>query len=101
MFLLLCAQTPRLKMFSFMLDKKDIQILQGMFLENNAILKRDLRLEMHDLITASERRLIARMDRLRTEIVTDVAEVLDECILPQIADLQDDMAMVKRHLKLA
>lgn len=84
-----------------MLDKKDIQILQGMFLENNAILKRDLRLEMHDLITASERRLIARMDRLRTEIVTDVAEVLDECILPQIADLQDDMAMVKRHLKLA
>ncbi len=88
-----------------MLDKKDIQILQGMFLQNNAILKQDIckemREEMQAMITASEHRLIARMDRLRTEIVTDVAEVLDECILPQIADLQNDMTMVKRHLKLA
>ena len=48
-----------------MLDKKDIEILRGMFRENNEIfatqLKREIRDEIHSFIRASESRILDAM----------------------------------------
>lgn len=87
-----------------MLDKNDVALLKGMFGEllhhelkaNNKVfgndLKREIRDEVHTLITASESRLIKRMDRLRDEIVDDVGSLFDENVLPQITELQLKLA---------
>ncbi len=76
--------------------------------QNNADLKREIRDEMHSLISASEYRTTARIDNLsmkvdglKSEIVSEVCEVISDAILPQIHELQVDMRLVKNHLKLA
>lgn len=87
-----------------MLDQHDIELLRGLFAEqdkrflaaiktNNQDLKREIRDEVHALISASEQ-------RIKTEITANIAELLDNAILPQIADLQRDMTLVKQHLQL-
>lgn len=84
-----------------MFDTNDIELLRGMFKEqdsrllnaikeNNHDLKKEIRDEIHALITASEKR-----------IVTEISELLDTAVLPQITELQTDMATVKQHLHLA
>lgn len=73
-----------------MLDGKDITILREMFSKNNCQLTRQIQNEVHSLIIASEKRVIG-----------SIAEILDISILPQIADLQRDMTLVKQHLQLA
>lgn len=65
-----------------MFTKKDIEILKGMFLENNAILRLEMRDEMHALIIASENRLRKDIHQVREGVV----ELIDSTILPQIAD---------------
>ncbi len=89
-----------------MLSKKDLEILRGMFRENNATffrhvdtfghdLKREIRDEMHSLIAASETRMTTLIKQeikgVREDIQllrTEVVEIIDESVLPQIADLQ-------------
>lgn len=107
-----------------MLDKHDIALLEGMFkaqfkeqleeqlakqdkrfdikLEN---LKVDLRDEIHSCVSASETRMISRMDmiaiNLRKGIVSDIVDFVDEAILPQIEQHNLDIARINTHLKLA
>lgn len=88
-----------------MLDKQDIVVLRGMFGEalraNNIDLKREIRDEVHSLIAASEHRMMGAMDRIKFDIIAEFSELLDVSILPQIAELQKDMVVVKTTLKLA
>lgn len=99
-----------------MLDNKDITVLQGMFKEqdqrfleamkqNNQDLKEEIRDEMRALLGATETRikseLGAKIDSVEKRITTDIAELLDTSVLPQIAELQRDMTKVKQHLQLA
>ena len=84
-----------------MLDAQDIATLRQMFAEqdrrfmfalkqNNTELKVEIIDETRALIAASENR-----------IVTAIGDILDGAILPQIAELQRDMTIVKQHLQLA
>lgn len=65
-----------------MLDNNDITLLERMMRglmqealqQNNVSLKREIREEVHSLISASEHRLIKRMDTVRFEIVSDLAQ---------------------------
>jgi hypothetical protein len=89
-----------------MLNTKDIALLQGMFQEqdkkfdrrleerleaNNHILKREIRDEFHSVlkgeISTSERRMIARMDGVKEEILDGVSEIIGDRVLPQIDGL--------------
>lgn len=64
-----------------MLTKQDFIKLRTMFgellEENNRVLKREMREEMQ-----------AHNRQLRREIVSDIGAIIDEGILPQIAELQ-------------
>ena len=86
-----------------MLSKKDIASLKMMVGEllvvNNQTLRSDLtyeiREEMHSLIAASETRMTTLVKQeikgVREDIQllrTEVVEIIDESVLPQIADLQ-------------
>jgi len=86
-----------------MLSKKDIASLKMMVGEllvvNNQTLRSDLtyeiREEMHSLIAASETRMTTLVKQeikgVREDIQllrTEVVEIIDESILPQITDLQ-------------
>lgn len=88
-----------------MLDKHDIGILRGMFKENNEALRRDLRRELsdevHGLITASERRMITRMDAMEHRIITNIAEFMDTSVFPRIDALESDMSVAKAKLRIA
>lgn len=99
-----------------MLSKDDIKVLRGMFRENNEVLRKDfgreIRDEVHALIAASEHRVTAKIEaKIEKEITSvrgeihelrmEVVELIDTSILPQIADLQQDMIVVKHKLKLA
>ncbi len=68
-------------------------------------LKEGLRDEMRSCISASEARMTSRMDgaleRVKTEIIDAIGEILDESVLLQISDLQTDMRRVKNHLQMA
>ncbi len=91
-----------------MLDNNDIKVLRGMFKENNASfrleirqeireafeqnnadLKRDIRDEMHSLLKASEGR-----------VISTICDFIDSSLLPQITTLQEGNVLIKRHLKL-
>ena len=68
-------------------------------------LKGNIRDEMRSCISAAETRMTNRMDgaleRVKTEIIDAIGEILDESVLPQISDLQSDMRKVKTHLQMA
>lgn len=75
-----------------MLDNNDIALLKGMFeaqdtrfhhiiTENNRVLKREIRDEVHSLIAASE-----------TRVITHIADLLHESAFPQITQLQAKLA---------
>lgn len=88
-----------------MLDKQDIAVLQQMFDQHGQDIKTDIRDEIRSSINASEQRMKTHVEQVvgatKKEIVTEISELLDTTILPQIAELQTDMATVKQHLKLA
>ena len=77
-----------------MLDKKDIEILRGMFRENNEIfatqLKREIRDEIHSFIRASESRILDAM-----------GSMMDVQIAPRFDEHHEEILTIKRHLKLA
>ncbi len=95
-----------------MLTKNDKAEIRGIFIEvlskNNEHIfqimrdfKRDIRDEMHSLILASESRMMQRMDKLRSDIVNDIGSILDEAVLPQIAELQHEVKRIKLHVHMA
>lgn len=99
-----------------MLSKKDIAILQGMFVENNKVwdaslkkrldqrfvafeirfddFKHEIREEIHAVVTAavtaSERR-----------VIDEITEFIGEGVLPQIDEHTRQISVINRHLKLA
>jgi hypothetical protein len=88
--------------FLDMLDTNDIKILREMFEENNQVLKREIRDEMHSVVnaavSASEKRMMHRMDAIVEEIQTtrnDILEVINDGILPQIDAHDRDVARLK------
>jgi len=94
-----------------MLDAKDIEILRGMFSENNQILKREIRDEMHALLKASgaglirrmdvmEEGLIRRMNMMKDEVIDGTLDILNDDVLPRVHVLERDMITVKQELKL-
>ncbi len=89
-----------------------VTLVRGLFQEQETRLgqkledlKENLRDEMHSCISASEHRMMNRMDgaleRVKTEIIDAIGEIFDESVLPQISDLQIDMRQVKNHLQMA
>ncbi len=72
---------------------------------SNHLLKREIRDEIHSVVTgavvASERRMIARMDNIVEEIQqlrTDVVDLLDDGVLPQVETNRLDILLLKRSL---
>lgn len=86
-----------------MLDKNDVALLRGMFLENNEVfgrqLRRELRDEIHSVVNAavfaSEQRLMQRMDEMQDGIL----EVINDGILPQIEENRLDIIAIKRQIQ--
>ena len=81
--------------FVSMLSKNDLNELRGIMREvveeNNGVLKREIRDEVHSLIKASEagliRRMDEKMDQMKTEILDGVDDIVGGSLLPQIDDL--------------
>ncbi len=86
---------------NIMLDKNDIQIIRDLFQENNAILKREIRDEMHSCIAASEVRTMEKMEKMKEEIIDGITDVLDDSILPRLEEHENDIRLIKRRLQLA
>lgn len=99
-----------------MANKKDVAVTRGVLIEVlTAALKEqdvrfdqklhDLRLdvrdEIHSCISASEKRMMKRMDEIKEEIIDGITEVIDEGILPQISDLRTDVDHSKVRLQMA
>lgn len=102
-----------------MLDKEDIALLRGMFIENNAILKREIRDEIHSVVNAAvfaseqrmmkeihavEGRIAKEFERVHEEIegIKDaVIDLVDETIMPKIEENHLEIVAIKRHLSLA
>lgn len=87
-----------------MLDNQDIATLQRMFDQHAQDMKADIRDEIRSSIAASEHRMKAHVEDVvgtaKKEIVTELSELLDASVLPQIAELQTDMTRVKQHSAL-
>ncbi len=66
------------------------KILATAFQQQALDIKRDIRDEMHSQLT-----------RTKIEIISEITDFINSAILPQIDDLQTNMATVKIHLKLA
>ncbi len=62
-------------------------IVKDIVEQNNHLLKRDIRDEIHATTKAMKR-----------EIVTEIAELLDGSVLPQITELQYDVARLKEQV---
>lgn len=64
-----------------MLSKNDIRVLRGMFEENNHVLKREIRDEMRALISASETKVIHRLEtkieHVKEEMIDGIIDTLD------------------------
>ena len=86
-----------------MLDEQDVRVLQGMFRENNEVLiekitgditgkmhvmERNIRDEIDSKVSACERRLEAKIDDKIDGLRNEIVDLIDEHILPQIAELQ-------------
>ncbi len=69
-----------------MLDKQDLKILKAMFA--------DAKIDLRDEIRASEM-------RIKHEIITGVADMLDLSILPQLEVLDHRLIRAEKHLRLA
>jgi hypothetical protein len=76
-----------------MFSKQDIALLKGMFETYKKDTISEIRDETRSLIVASEA-------RLRKGIVLDITEFIDTAILPQIAELQEDVVVLKQHVRL-
>ncbi len=73
--------------------------------QNNHMLKLDLRDEIHAAkqalrseLKADMQQLRADMHTMRTEIVSDIAEILDVAVLTPIAELRYDVALLKARV---
>lgn len=64
-------------------------------------LRLDVRDEIHSCVSASEIRMMKRMDEMKEEIIDGITDILDESVLPQILELQTDMRQAKNHLQMA
>lgn len=92
-----------------MLSKNDVQVLRGMFEENNHILKREIRDEMHSVvnaaITASESRVITRLEakieHVKEEIIDGVIDMLDRTVYPRLDRHDQEIAQLQVHHGLA
>lgn len=84
-------------------------IVQELLEQNNHMLKREIRDEIYAVNKATENRLIVRMDNMerglrqemrdmRTEIVTDIGEILDQSILPQISNHEHRIFKIENQL---
>jgi hypothetical protein len=78
-----------------MLSKNDIQILRGMFEENNHVLKREIRDEMHALIAASESKVIHRIELVKEEIIDGIIDTLDRDVYPRLNGHDQDIVRLK------
>ncbi len=74
-----------------MLSKNDIQVLRGMFEENNHILKLEIRDEVYSIVKATEVSLRREMHQMRD----DILDVIHDGILPQIEEHRIDIARLK------
>ncbi len=92
-----------------MLSKNDIQILRGMFRENNEVfgsqLKREIRDEMHALISASESKVIhrleAKIESVKEEIIDGIIDVLDRDVYPRLDGHDQDIAQLRLQVGIA
>lgn len=100
--------SPRIFHHPSMLNKNDIQVLRGMFRENNEQLKREIRDEMHSVVKASEAAMIRRMDALEYDVQKDIQttrddiiDVINDGILLQLEEHDREIRSIKHHLTLA
>ncbi len=92
-----------------MLHENDMAAIRALMIElleaNNHIFKLELRDEMYAMNKVLENRLNTRIDRLDVdmkkmckEIVTDIAEILEVSVLPQITELQLEVVQIKEKV---
>jgi len=74
-----------------MLSKNDVQILRGMFEENNQILKQEIRDETYSIVKGE----VAALRRDMFQMRDDILDVINEGILPQIEEHRIDIARLK------
>ncbi|MFA6018410.1 MAG: hypothetical protein WCT28_04190 [Patescibacteria group bacterium] len=74
-----------------MLSKNDVQLLRGMFEENNQILKREIRDETYSIVKGE----VAALRRDMLQMRDDILDVINEGILPQIEEHRIDIARLK------
>lgn len=67
--------------------------------------KHEVREEMDSVVTgaifASESRMMKKMNEIKEEIIDGIGEILDEVVLPQIAELRIDVNRIKDRLQMA
>ena len=103
-----------------MASKKDVAVTRGVLIEilTNALKEQnvqwkidldqrfhdfrlDVRDEIHSCVSGSEGRMTKKMTEIKEEIIDGITEILDESILPQIADLRSDVDRIKTRLQMA
>jgi predicted Holliday junction resolvase-like endonuclease len=74
------------------------EVVQDLLDQNLHILEVNLRDEMHAMNKALENRLNKKIEDTRAETVSDIAEILEGSVLPQIHELQCEMIVVKQEI---
>lgn len=90
--------------YFFMLDAKDIEILRGMFRENNEVfgrqLKREMRDEIHSVVhgavSAAKREMLDEMAKMEDRMITAIHSLVDDQITPQIDGLDTRVTRLER-----
>ncbi len=85
------------------------EVVQDLLEQNNHMLKREIRDEIYSANKALENQLrrdmqqmrldiYSNMQKMRVEIVTDIGEILDQSILPQITSLDHRVLKIENQL---
>lgn len=80
-----------------MFDKEEIQVLRQLFADQ----KFEIRDEMRSCISASETRMMGKMQEMKEEIIDGITDVLDYSVLPRLDEHDREIRRIKHHLKLA
>jgi hypothetical protein len=68
--------------------------------QNNHIFKLELRDEMYAMNKAMENRLTKKIEDTRSETITDIGEILDQSILPQIGNHEHRLFKIENRLAI-
>ncbi|MFZ2681984.1 MAG: hypothetical protein WAZ14_02745 [Patescibacteria group bacterium] len=83
-----------------MLTKIDLTLLKGMFKTYTEDVVSMVRDETRSLIAASEQRITAKLENKIDQLRSDVIDLTNNSILPQIHELQEDNLRIKKFVRM-